>query len=1042
MISGLKPGDHACRIYESEEERPPAVTIAVRSAEACDRRVIYACDTDEIESVRACLRDAGVDARRLEETDALRFTDVGERLLPGGGFDADAAVEFLEEEAENASQDGYSALVVLIEMRSLRPADRNIDEILRFETLVNSRLTRDDILLIDLYDRRGFSASALLDILAAHPFIVFDGRVRRNHLYVPPEETHEADRTSSLLNRCLESIRSTGEARGDSVRHDASGPSVEADLLGLERRRRREAEQSLELTEDKCRILVEHSTEGIVVVRDERIVFTNRAIRRYLGYDADELAGKPFGEFVHPEDRDRVIENHRRRLSGQSHTHRYPLRLVSRDGSVRWVQIEPVTIQWDGQQALLVFLSDITELKTTEEALRESEELHSLIVRSMHDIVWTVDLALNTTYVSPSVERILGFTPEERMRQSPWEQLTPESLDRAQRSLAESLELDRQGKTEPDSAVKLEMDYYAKDGSLVCLETIMVFLRDEEGIPVGVFGLSRDVTDRKRVEDAVRDSERRLAEIIDFLPDPTLVIDRDGTVVAWNRAIEAMTGITAEEMVGKGDHEYAIPFYGKRRQTLIDLVLCRDEAIEKEYLSIREQGDTLVSESFHPHLGPDGTYLWSAARPLFDSRGEVAGAIESIRDITERQQAQKALKEAKEAAEAADRAKSRFVASVSHEVRTPINAILGYAGILMEEPLDAKHREALDMIKLSGEILLTLVNDVLDLSKIEAGRIEFEHRPFNLRLVVAEACELVRPMIEGKDVSIISDLGEISDLVIGDEVRLFQILTNLLNNAVKFTKAGEVKVAAWTALEPDGRVRAEITVSDTGPGIPADKLDEIFDMFTQVEGSYVSEHPGAGLGLAIARRLARLMDGDISVRSRLGEGSVFTVTVRFEPFSGAELNSPLPGNRLVSAAEGGRDCISGPGAGSSCRLRILLGEDNPIARKMTRWMLEKLGHEVVTAADGIEALAAATRASYDLILMDMQMPRMDGLEAAAALRRRGITTPIVAMTAGVADDDRRRCIDAGMDDYVVKPLKVETVCEMLEGITGRRSPDS
>jgi CheY-like chemotaxis protein/nitrogen-specific signal transduction histidine kinase len=541
------------------------------------------------------------------------------------------------------------------------------------------------------------------------------------------------------------------------------------------------------------------------------------------------------------------------------------------------------------------------------------------------------------------------------------------------------------------------------------------------------------------------------------------------------------------------------------------------------------------------------------AAPVKDSSGEIAGGIVSFVDVTE-------LMEAREAAETADHAKSRFLATMSHEIRTPLNAILGFTEILLDEELSEEQRDALEAIERSGDTLLVLINDILDLSKIEADKIELERIPFSLENLVFEVSELNRPWAEKKDIQILCDIRDIPQQVMGDPTRLRQVLTNLMNNAVKFTDHGEIITTARTIDETDDQVHIELNVHDTGMGIPEKAYGSVFDMFSQSDGSTTRKHGGTGLGLAISRRLVRLMGGDLTVTSRLGKGSTFTFRlwlnkngsnafrkqedISADEFQGRTVlivGDDLSSSRIMQnmVREMGMKCLwaktgqdgldlltamhvdlivvemqipvmngcefaarvrkehsaarfpmvalsryssparSGANTGhmfeahlvkpvrrallrsvmlrvfrhgdgetmgfvqdkphlpSMTGLHVLLAEDNPLNQKVAMIMLSRMGHTTDLAEDGERAVQMAQSGSYDLIFMDMQLPNVNGLEATRVLRSVGLDVPIVAVTASAMKGDRERCLEAGMDDYVTKPICRRTIAEIMFKHCGR-----
>ncbi len=384
-----------------------------------------------------------------------------------------------------------------------------------------------------------------------------------------------------------------------------------------------------------------------------------------------------------------------------------------------------------------------------------------------------------------------------------------------------------------------------------------------------------------------------------------------------------------------------------------------------------------------------------------------------------------ALSVAKEAAEAASRAKSTFLANMSHELRTPMNAITGMTSLALRRAVDPKQKDHLTKVTEASRHLLGVINDILDISKIEADRLGLEDIGFDLAAVLAQAAGLVGPQGAAKglrlEIDIAPDLARLA--IQGDPLRLGQILLNLTGNAVKFTAAGSVVVRVTAAEETATDVLVRFEVHDTGIGISAEDQRRLFTAFEQADGSMTRRYGGSGLGLAISRRLAQLMDGDIGVESRLGSGSVFWFTARFGRIDRA-FDVLLP----PAAFAADESLLPGPRGA-----RVLLVEDEPINREVSQALLEEAGFVVDLAHDGAEAVELVERTDYDLVLMDVQMPRMNGIEATMAIRRLPgrERLPILAVTANAFDDDRRRCLEAGMNDHVGKPVDPELLFETM-----------
>lgn len=394
-------------------------------------------------------------------------------------------------------------------------------------------------------------------------------------------------------------------------------------------------------------------------------------------------------------------------------------------------------------------------------------------------------------------------------------------------------------------------------------------------------------------------------------------------------------------------------------------------------------------------------------------------------DITEQQKHQEDLERSKAAAEAADRAKSNFLAVMSHEIRTPMNGFIGMLELLAMTSHTQEQAEYLDVAHKSAEALLSVVNDVLDYSKIEAGRMELSRHPYSLQRVMEDTMSLFKAaaIMKGLQLSL-TIAPAVPEICLGDPLRVRQILSNLIGNAVKFTEAGTVSAVLEARPVEDGRVEVTCTIADTGIGIAAEDLQSVFDRFNQVDNSYTRQFGGSGLGLAISRRLAEMMNGWIEVESTKGQGSAFRFI--WTPETGV----PEPRTLLQATAE--------PNAGALDQVRILLVDDDPISRFMMEKLAEKKGWSLTTVSGGVEALEILKAGTFGLVLLDVQMPEMDGYETARQIRvQRGLEERpirIVALTAAASEESRNRCLEAGMDGFLTKPLGISALESTLHGM--------
>ena len=515
----------------------------------------------------------------------------------------------------------------------------------------------------------------------------------------------------------------------------------------------------------------------------------------------------------------------------------------------------------------------------------------------------------------------------------------------------------------------------------------------------------------------LRDAHSYLNQIIESLPDAMLVIDRDKKITAWNRAMETMTGVPKEDMLGKGDHAYAVPFYGEDRPLLVDLLYAPDDNLKHTYDVIKQEGRVLVGEVFAPHVfNGKGAYLMGSASLLYDAEGTIIGAIESLRDITERRQTMRELEKAKKVAEDAHQAQSRFLSNVSHEIRTPLNGIIGFAELIINTQSIENAQAMAQTVLHESDILLSLVNELLDQARIEAGRMEIECVCTDLHALIETVVKTVEVQAKKKGLEIILQTSrDVPRYLYADHLRVCQVLLNLMNNAVKMTEQGTVMLR--TGIEPaeGDKRRVLFEVIDTGPGIPEDKKDLIFKRFAQVDSAASRKYGGTGLGLSVSRGLVELMGGTIGFRSRAGEGSTFWFVL---PLVACDKNEAEKDGAI---AEHEQKFVC-----EHCA--ILLVDDYVPNQEVARAHLASVGYEVEVAVDGLTALQRCAEKEYKLILMDVQMPGMDGLEATRRLRQQNewaAHVVILGLTANADEKSRRDCLAAGMDGVITKPIRRE-----------------
>jgi two-component system, sensor histidine kinase and response regulator len=573
------------------------------------------------------------------------------------------------------------------------------------------------------------------------------------------------------------------------------------------------------------------------------------------------------------------------------------------------------------------------------------------------------------------------------------------------------------------STYHLDKRYIHKDGRIVWILLVASVVRDAAGQPVHFIAQIRDVTARREAEQALQESEQRYRTLIDTANEGVWTIDAQGRTDYVNQRMADMLGYGLEEMIGR---------------SLIDFM--DDEAVQDsvQYQDRRRSGIREVHEFRFRRR--DGTYLWAllATTPIQGTDGTYMGALAMVTDMTARKRVEAELLSAKQVAEDAARAKSEFLANMSHEIRTPMNGILGMTELLLDTTLTSEQRDYLEMVLNSAESLLRIIDDILDFSRVEAGGLELDVQPFRLKQSLIQPLRAFGPRAAQKGLELTLRVDpDVPDSVIGDVGRLRQVLVNLVGNAIKFTQAGGVVVELRQESVVAGEAALHFSVRDSGIGIPAERQAAVFEPFAQGDASVTRRFGGSGLGLAISARIIALMGGRIWLESEAGQGSTFHVTVRL-PLVRETPDEASPVQEAAATAAGAERQPTVTG------LRVLLVEDNPVNQHLAVALLAKRGYSTVVAPNGRRALEALERERFDLVLMDVQMPEMGGLEAVARIRQRetgtGVHMPVIALTARAMAGDREECLAAGMDGYLTKPLRGADLLAAIEALIPASPP--
>ena len=776
---------------------------------------------------------------------------------------------------------------------------------------------------------------------------------------------------------------------------------------------RREAEEELRISEQKFATIFNLMPDmvGITRLDDGRFAEVNQGFEQWTGWTRDEAIGRSSLELGlwDRETRSRAVGIMRER----DRLENFDFTMTTKSGARRQALMFLMPMTLEGEGYLCFLARDITEHRQTELAKQHSEAKYRRLYESMGEAFVSVAMTGTVTEYNNSFKEMLGYTDEELLSLT-YRDITPEVWHAPEAETVASQVMER------GYSDVYEKEFRRKDGRVFPAELRTFLVRDDAGEPAGMWAIVRDVTERKLVESALRESEQLLRESQQVAQMGSYVYDAATGLWSSSEILDKIFGIDGEYVrdvagwlnIVHPDDRGAMKAYFARE------VLAGHQPFDHEYRIVRRT---------------DGEVRWVSGlgQLQLDVSGNVLRMVGTIQDVTERKKAEIELARAKEAAESANLAKSEFLANMSHEIRTPMNGIMGMAQLLEYTELTDLQKQYLHVIQMSSENLLALISDILDLSKIEAGKVELELKDFSLRGCVGDVIRTQVSVAHAKGLTITVDIpADIPDVLNGDQLRLKQILLNLVGNAVKFTENGGVDVAVALEECQGDRALLRFSIGDTGIGMKPEVIEKIFAPFSQADASTTRKYGGTGLGLSICTKLTDLMGGGIRVESVEGAGSTFHVVL---PFTVTDFRREHRGGSPAQAYAG-------------APLRILLAEDNEINLNLFVELLRHGGHSLEVARDGGEALGHWEKSRFDVILMDVQMPGIDGVEATRIIRGRelenGRHTPIIALTAHAMREDRQKFLDQGFDGYVSKPFKMRTLEEEMRRCMSGPQPEA
>jgi len=986
-IQQLCFGNHSCLLYDALDFYRKIAISYVKYGLLNDELVFCILDEYAEDMFFDDLFQEGIDCCEYINKGQLNVSSIKNTYRGAHEFNPDNTLSHWKSCIESCEKEVFNGMRVMGEATfALDGKYSTLEKLVEYEIRMNLEILPiyEKQQYLCVYNRDFYPDIILKDVIKAHKNVISSQKVILNNNYFVKDQ-------KDYLRQCRE----------DREISDLFTFNYQANLVNMEK--------NIRTDEERMRFVLAGTGDGVWDWDlENNNIYINPNFCKILGCTQNDniIAFKDYKKLIHKEDLNDFLEATNEHIQGKTPSYKCEYRLWTKTNKYIWINDNGIAESKDENgkiTRLIGIVREVTNRKLAEIGLKESEAKYRALSENLDDIVIRFDQIFNILYVNPAIYKITDAS---------WGQLNNGNIDDIFSSKETSRIFEKSIKKTFESSLlsNIEVEHEINSNKKIFNWTFIPEFNENNQVS-SVLVQGKDMSEYIKVLSDLQKSEEKFRQIANNIDEIFCLLPKNSKPLYISPGFKEIWGFTSEELYENSDIFYN-SIYPDDRDEFYKAVKS-EEYVKCGNLNIQIR---IVKK--------DGTikWIWARTSPIIEQDGGWKNKAGICSDITKIKLIEESLIKAKEMAERANIAKSQFLANMSHEIRTPMNGISGMIDLALSTDVTDEQKEYLNIVRLSSDSLIRLLNDILDYTKLEAEKVEVKNNLFDFKKEIFDIVELFNAAAKQKGVKINIVIDSLVPMnLIGDSMRLRQILSNLVGNAVKFTEKGTISVEVMLVKSNEKCIELQFSVVDTGIGIAADKIGILFESFTQVDSSYTKKFKGSGLGLAIAKKLVETLGGQIWVESEEEKGSSFYFTSLFR----REENT-IP-NKIVSNEQKDINKIKG---------KILVVEDDEINQKVIQLMLNKFRLEVSVVVNGQEAIDKVKNESFKLILMDISMPVIDGFTAATKIRYiekyLGVHTPIVAMTAHAIKGDKEKCMEVGMDDYISKPVSLDSLKNLLK----------